>query len=386
MATIFVEEVKQLVKEQLAHIISGEHGKSQQVMYFLGFPIPNVVYNSVLAQKQKNIVSSLSDKIIKFEGSLDDQENTKQIISFINTARVEVQAAREHHKEPKDGGDTISCLTVLSRNIDDLHNKIIKLKKEDPKLYCFELLNKHYEGSALDIVAGQLIHYHGEEIFTPQSSDPDIRKNKEKALATRIRAINERIQEDTPLQTQKERVQECLDDLRTDNGIISKGNDSVIKTLMTKVTFFGFGLDPALAGSREGRLGSLIDCTEDRVARLQAPIPTLERTADKSAPVQAPIPAVESAPVQASIPAVENAPVQAPIPAVENAPVQAPIPAVESAPVQASISAVESAPVQASISTTERAENRSTKSKAPLPKIRKKEPEVTSEEIPSPSF
>lgn len=362
MATIFVEEVKQLVKEQLAHIISGEHGKSQQVMYFLGFPIPNVVYNSVLAQKQKNIVSSLSDKIIKFEGCLDDQENTKQLISFINTARVEVQAAREQHKEPKDGGETVSCLTILSRNIDDLLNKIKTLKQEDPVLYCYDLLNKNYEGTALDILAGQLIHYHGEETFTPQSSDPDIRKNKEKALATRIRAINERIQEDTPLQTQKERVQECLDDLRTDNGIISKGNESVIKSLMTKVTFFGFGLDPALAGSREGRLGSLIDCTEDRVARLKAPapIPMLERAEDKSTPAQAPIPPAER---------TEN----------QSAPVQAPIPAVER-------TEEKSAPVQAPIPRRERTENRGTKSKTPIPRMGKKEPEVSSEETPSPSF
>jgi hypothetical protein len=246
MTSIFIMSLKKLIKEQLSPLSASEKSKSESILH-----------DKVLSLQQQTIIEQLSDDIVRFSLDADDKTCTEQIVELINKARKKVQPERESHKKLKDEGDTIKCLTQLALHANDLYKKLDDLKKDNPALYSFNLLDTPYKHNPLHVIYALAVYYIGEEIFCPNARiDVTMRNNKESKLAERIRALSERILPEHPLEFHKERAKEMLKDLATDNAEIIKQDPSLLATLASKITFWGMGFSLSTAG--EGRLGRLI--------------------------------------------------------------------------------------------------------------------------------
>lgn len=243
--TIFLSVLKKLIKEQLGLLLEVQNGKINAK--FLS-------YNVDLSKDQKTIISTLQDKIVRFDGTGDDLQDLNEILGFIDEARVQIQDARELHKQPRDAGETVTGFNNLRNHSMAFYDKlknINKLKAKEPlksadktkpteqgKKVNFNFLNRTYTRTPENTVYYHAALYFGDDIFNPKSTtNTDLREQKEVALLERLIQLKEWIQSEHALEDQRWRVIKVLKDLAGDNDSLTKGTSE--KSFFPKISLFG---------------------------------------------------------------------------------------------------------------------------------------------------
>ncbi|AOW53386.1 TPA: lpg2874 family Dot/Icm T4SS effector [Legionella pneumophila subsp. pneumophila] len=196
---IFLKVLKKLMKEKLSELSANLKWKSE-----------TIGYNTKLSIDQKNVIDKLEESIVLFKDSGNDEADLLSINALIDTARIQIHSIRESYGEPRDKGESVTCLNNLKNHSNDF---LGKLKKFD-----FDLLNKAYTETPENIVYYHAAIYLGDEIFSPRTGiDYEIRTKKEVQLAVRLQALSERINPSHNLEEQRKRALQVLQDLAQDN-------------------------------------------------------------------------------------------------------------------------------------------------------------------------
>lgn len=233
---IFLKVLKKLIKEKLSELSANLKWKSE-----------TYGYNTKLSIDQKNVVDKLEEDIVLFKDTGNDENDLLSIIALIDTARIKIQSIRELYGEPRDKGESVTCLNNLKNHSNDFLGKLKKFE--------FNLLNKSYSETPENLVYYHAAIYLGDEIFTPKTGiDYEIRTKKEEQLAVRLQALSERINPSHNLEEQRKRALQVLQDLAQDNqNAIKKDKGFSLPGL----SFWGVGVvTPSdWFSSGEGRFG-----------------------------------------------------------------------------------------------------------------------------------
>ncbi|QMT58775.1 hypothetical protein [Legionella sp. PC997] len=254
--TIFLMVLKKLIKEQLSPLSASLDSKSK-----------TYGHNKILSKEQKDLIDELSDEIVKYESTGSDEVSVKAITQLITEYRSRVQLKRESHGEPKDTGDTISCLNNLVFHTSAFYEKL-KVFKESGA-YDFLLIDQDFKNNPAHIVYQHAVYYFGEEIFCPLSGiDLKLRAEKEEKLGVRLQSLFEIIKPSHNLEEQKKRTLQVLRDLAEDNKKTVK-KDKANYTL----PFFSFyGVHLTLPSDwfspSEGRLGEQLNLAIRKINEL----------------------------------------------------------------------------------------------------------------------
>ncbi|HAT8178130.1 TPA: hypothetical protein JA361_01360 [Legionella pneumophila] len=196
---IFLKVLKKLIKEKLSELSANLKWKSE-----------SYGYNTKLSIDQKDVIDKLEESIVLFKDTGNDEADLLSINTLIDSARIKIQSIRESYGEPRDKGESVTCLNNLKNHSNDF---LGKLKKFD-----FDLLNKAYTETPENIVYYHAAIYLGDEIFSPRTGiDYEIRTKKEGQLAVRLQALSERINPTHNLEEQRKRALQVLQDLAQDN-------------------------------------------------------------------------------------------------------------------------------------------------------------------------
>lgn len=258
--TIFLKVLIELIKDQLnpRSVKLADQSKSYG-------------YNHKLSIAQKEIIDALSTTLSRYNGTVDDQKNTKEVEEHIQNALKKVQHAREAHKEKKDRGETIECLNKIRNNTSSLYDKLVAFATKDKKAEndpTFNLLNRTYYETPENVVYFHAIFYFGQEIFEAALGlNQDIRTLKEKSLARRLVILSELIKPEFNLNDRKTRALQVLLDLNTDNQQAIKTNAPSIPIPVPGLKFFGTELTAPneLLYAGDGRIKKLIDVMEEKI-------------------------------------------------------------------------------------------------------------------------
>ncbi len=197
--TIFLIVLKKLIREQLKPVSNTLLVQSK-----------SYGYNKQLSLDQKDIIDHLEEEVLKFEGTGDDESDTKTMVVLIESHRAKIQLARERHGKPREEGATITCISNLIFHSNGFLSKL--------KTFNFPLLNKLNTETPEGIIYYHAAYYFGEEIFNPLASiDLHIRAKKEEALHVRLQSLSEIIKPSHTLDERKERAMRHLMDLASDN-------------------------------------------------------------------------------------------------------------------------------------------------------------------------
>ena len=239
--TIFSLVLKKLIKERLSPLSLSLAKKAT-----------SVGYNTDLSTDQKVVIDKLEEDILLFEATGKDEGDAAKIGDLIDKAREKIQTVREKYGQPRDGGDTITCLNNLKLHTNDFHKKLSSFK--------FSLLDKEYTETPENIIYYHATYYFGEEIFVPKSGiDVEIRSSKEKKLEIRLKSLSELIKPTYTLDEQRERSIQVLDDLASDNKLAIKKDEASTPVTVPGLSFWGVSL--TLSGvtdyfaASEGRMG-----------------------------------------------------------------------------------------------------------------------------------
>ena len=175
--TIFLIVLQKLIKEQLSPLSKKLATKAK-----------SFGHNRALSTDLKDIIDKLEHDILFFTASeeKDDASDSQKIRLLIERARVAAQDVREKHKEPRDSGETVKCLSSLMFHTTRFYTKLFE--------FGFPLLGRSYTETPENIIYYQAARYFGEEIFDPLTGmDVDIRGVKEGQLNSRLQALSELI-------------------------------------------------------------------------------------------------------------------------------------------------------------------------------------------------
>jgi hypothetical protein len=218
--TIFLMVLKKLIKDQLSPVSTN-----------LAYQSKAFGYNQQCSKDQKLIIDDLGDKLVLFQGTGDDEADSKEIVKLLEAALRDIQAKRESHGEPKDQGKTVGCLKDLIFHTRGFYEKLVA--------YKFSLLDKEYTETPENIVYFHSAVYFGDDIFTPKANiDVEIRNKKEDRLAIRLKSLSELIKPGYSFEEQKERTLQVLQDLAADNKLVIKGDNSNVA--VPGLSFWGF--------------------------------------------------------------------------------------------------------------------------------------------------
>ncbi|KGP64292.1 hypothetical protein EP47_00115 [Legionella norrlandica] len=244
--TIFLLVLKKLIKEKLSALSGSLDSKSK-----------SLIHNRELSKDQKGVIDTLEEKITRFDGTNNDHDDLQKIIKKLEKARVSIQSLRESYSEPRDEGETISCLNNLRNHSTGFFDKLASFK--------FKLLDKSYSETPEYIVYYHAAVYLGDEIFTPKPGiDISIRNQKEDQVAKRLQSLSELIKSNYNLEEQRERALQVLSDLAADNKKIIKKDESSLPSFSL---FWGASIvAPAeLFSAREGRFGDEFNMANRRI-------------------------------------------------------------------------------------------------------------------------
>ena len=265
--TIFIDVLKQLIKDDLSDAISDELRKSRAYGH-----------NHKLSLEQKEALTILDTNLTRFDSTGNDKADAEEIVRLITMAKDSVQTIREGHKKPADG-ETMVCLNKIIfatqnfyKKLEDFSKLVIKevsAKSDAIKDVAFvTLLNKVYLKTPEHIIYTQACYYFGQEIFHPESADLEIRGKKEAKLAVRLQTLSEVIKKDFTLEQQRSRALQVLKDLAADNGEVTKRMTS--GPALPGLSIFGLQLTSASEwfSASKGRFDELFKLAVNKIKAL----------------------------------------------------------------------------------------------------------------------
>jgi hypothetical protein len=265
--TIFIDVLKQLIKEDLSGAISEELRKSRAYGH-----------NHKLSLQQKEILTDLDTAIILFNSTGNDKSDSEKIGFLITSAREAIQKIREEHHQSANG-QTMECLNRLTFSTQNFYKKLEEFAKlviteastkseSITDVACITLLNKPYQRTPEHIIYYHSCYYFGQEIFHPESTDLEIRAKKEAKLAIRLQSLSEIIKEGFTLEQQRLRALQIIKDLLDDNLKVTKRVTS--GPAMPGLSFFGFQLTsaPDWFSASQGRFGEQFKVAGMKIAAL----------------------------------------------------------------------------------------------------------------------
>lgn len=268
MTTIFIDVLKQLIKEDISGAISEEYRKSRAIGH-----------NHRLSLQQKDILNNLDTLIVLFESTGNDKTDVETIVKMLTQGRDDVQKVREEHHLPARG-HTIECLNKLIFSTQNFFKKLeefsklvrtkVSFKVESPAVNVahLTLLNKPYQRTPEHIIYYQACYYFGQEIFHPESTDLEVRSNKEQRLAHRLQSLSEVMKKGFNLDQQRLRALQTLKDLETDNAEVTKRMTN--GPALPGLSFFGVQLTSASEwfSASHGRFGELFKVAVTKIMNL----------------------------------------------------------------------------------------------------------------------
>lgn len=238
--TIFLEVLKELILAQLDIISKRANSKmnsgySNASRSFFG---AKWAYNKDLSLETKVLIDHLVQEInayqIQSEEPKTDLEACQEIVKIIDNTLTRVQAVRKNAGELIDGGKSVPCLKNLKEYAVRFYTNLSAFNKpdqdeelEEPDDNAWEplkLTDKIYRKTPEGMIYYQAARYIGDEVFNPSPYlDDDIRKAKEKALATRLQILSALIKPGMNLTARKATCMQALNDISTDNATIISG-------------------------------------------------------------------------------------------------------------------------------------------------------------------
>jgi hypothetical protein len=265
--TIFIDVLKQLIKEDLSGAISEELRKSRAY-----------AHNHKLSLEQKEILTQLDNSIVLLGCTGNDKYDSENITLLLASARDATQKVRETHRQAANG-HTVECLNRLILSTHNFYRKLEEFAKlvitesstkseSITDIAFITLLNKPYQKTPEHIIYYQSCYYFGQEIFHPESTDLEIRGKKEAKLAVRLQSLSEVMKKDFTLEQQRSRALQILKDLSTDNQEVTKRMTS--GPALPGLSIFGFQLTSASEwfSASQGRFGELFNVAVSKISAL----------------------------------------------------------------------------------------------------------------------
>lgn len=245
--TIFLKVLKHYIREILSPISMSLDGKSKSKLSEFSMGIFGRGYNANMSIDVKQLIDDLMDNVAGYAQGASDSKHCTDIIHLIKATLDQVTKKREDYKEPRNGGTTVPSLNNLMEHTQRFYTTLLEFnnclpahseseieseqpnseESEEENSKVLKLIDKPYYDTPEHIIYYHAASYLADEIFNPSSDlNVDVRNEKVKNLAKRLQFLFEVIKPNHSLQEQKQRCQQILTDISSDNNKAIKREDT----------------------------------------------------------------------------------------------------------------------------------------------------------------